>query len=277
MISDSALVERFWRDGRDDDCPVIDMHGHMGRFGGIAFPRPSTDAMIRSMDAAGVRMLVFCHHAALFCPEIGNAANVEAVRRRPDRLRAYLAINPNYPEAVAADLASFDQHADVYVGLKILSAYHGVAIDDPRYEPAWRFADRRALPVLAHTWGGAPTCGVAQVRRILETYPNVRLIMGHSLHGAWDEAAAIANDHPNAYLELTAVLDDRGVMERFVAAGCSERMLFGTDLPWFSPHHGIGAVLAAEISDEDRRNILYRNAEKLLASVGVAVGRRGAE
>ena len=45
-------------------------------------------------------------------------------------------------------------------------------------------------------------------------------------------------------------------------------MLFGTDLPWFSPLHGIGCVLSAEITDEDRRNILYRNAEKLLAEQG---------
>jgi predicted TIM-barrel fold metal-dependent hydrolase len=42
-------------------------------------------------------------------------------------------------------------------------------------------------------------------------------------------------------------------------------MLFGTDLPWFSPLQGIGAVLSAEISDDDRRNILHRNADDLLA------------
>jgi predicted TIM-barrel fold metal-dependent hydrolase len=42
-------------------------------------------------------------------------------------------------------------------------------------------------------------------------------------------------------------------------------MLFGTDLPWFDPHHAIGALLSADISDEDRHNICHCNAEKLLA------------
>ena len=37
------------------------------------------------------------------------------------------------------------------------------------------------------------------------------------------------------------------------------------DLPWFSYHHGIGAVLSAEMTDDDRRNILYRNGKKLLS------------
>ena len=43
----------------------------------------------------------------------------------------------------------------------------------------------------------------------------------------------------------------------------SQKVLFGTDLPWFEEHFGIGCVVLAHISDEDRRNILYRNAERL--------------
>lgn len=268
MISESSLAEAFWRDGRSDACGVIDMHGHMGPWRGIYFPRADADAMIRTMDAAGVRLLVFCHHAALFCPDVGNAANVQAVRRHPARLRAYMAINPHYPDAVAADLADFDGLRDVYVGLKIHAAYHGLGWDAPAYEPAWRFADERGLAVLAHTWGGSDTDGPAQVRRAVEAYPNVRLLLGHSLHGAWDDAIAIAREFPNVYLELTAVLDDRGVVEKFVAAGLGRKLLFGTDLPWFDPHHGIGAVLSADITDDDRHNILHRNAERLLAEAG---------
>jgi len=268
MISDSQLAEAFWRDGRSDDCEVIDMHGHMGPWRGIYFPRADADAMVRTMDGAGVRLLAFCHHAALFCPDVGNAANVQAVRRHPGRLRAYMAINPHYPNAVAADLAGFDALRDVYVGLKIHAAYHGLAWDAPAYEPAWRFADERGLIVLAHTWSGSSVDGSDQVRRAAEAYPNVRLLLGHSLHGAWDDAIAIAREFPNVHLELTAVLDDRGVMEKFVAAGLGRKLLFGTDLPWFDPHHGIGAVLSAEITDDDRHDILHRNAERLLAEAG---------
>ena len=270
MISDSALAEAFWETGRCDACGVIDMHGHMGPWRGIYFPRASTEAMIHVMDQCGVRMLVFCHHAALFCPDIGNAAGVEAVRKFPDRLRAYLGVNPHYPEAMSADLAGFDGSRDVFVGLKLLASYHQVPWDAPAYEPAWRFAQQRKLIVLGHTWGGSRYDGQEMVRQMAARYPDVRLLLGHCLHGAWDEAVAIAREFPNVYLELTAVMRNRGTLEKFVAAGLSERLLFGTDLPWFDPHYGIGAVLAAEISDEDRHNILHRNAGRLLAVAGVA-------
>jgi len=265
MIWASGIARDFMKFGRSEACPVIDMHGHMGPWRAIYLPRAATDLMIRSMDASGVRMLVFCHHAALLCPDIGNAANVEAVRRFPDRLRAYLAINPNYPDAMARDLADYDKYSDVYVGLKLLAGYHGVAWDAPVYERAWRFADERRLLVLGHTWQGSSLDGPEQVRKAAARYRNVRLLCGHAIHGAWDEAVAIARDLPNVYLELTAVLDtDRGAVEKICRAGLSERVVFGTDLPWFDQHQGIGAILSAEITDEDRHNILHRNAERLL-------------
>lgn len=269
MINDSPLAQEFWAKGRSDTCPIIDMHGHMGPHLGIYFPRHTPEEMLRTMDQCGYRMLVFSHHAALFCPDLQNAPAIAAVRRYPDRLRAYLGVNPNYPEIMARDLASFDQYRDVFVGLKMLAGYHSLPWEAPQYEPAWRFAAERKLLVLGHTWGGSAFDGLTQVRRIAARYPEVRLILGHSLHGAWEEAIAAAREFPHVYLELTAVLDDRGPLERFVEAGLVDRILFGVDLPWFDPHQGIGAVLSAEITDEDRHCILHRNAERLLREQGV--------
>ena len=136
-----------------------------------------------------------------------------------------------------------------------------------RYRPAWNMPTQRGLLVLMHTWGGSPYDGAAQVRQLAERYPHVKLLLGHSCHGEWDAAVALARDFPNVYLELTAVFDDRGALEKFAAEAGSKRMLFGTDLPWFDPHQAIGALLSAHITDEQIHNICHRNAEKLLAVV----------
>jgi len=69
----------------------------------------------------------------------------------------------------------------------------------------------------------------------------------------------------NVLLELTAVPDERtGVIEKFVREAGSTKVVFGTDFPWFSHHYYIGAVLAADITDEERRDIFCRNAERIL-------------
>lgn len=269
MIGDSPLVRAFWENGLAEDCPVIDVHGHMGAAKVFWFPRPDAEQMVYSMDRAGVRLLCFTPHSALFCPEMGNRESVEAVRRFPERLRAYYGINPHYMAAALSDLAAHEQHLDVFIGIKLLPDYHKVALTDARYEPALRWADERALPVLTHTWGGSAFDGPVPVRAIAAKYRRSPLLLGHSLHGAWDEAIAVAKEFPNVYLELCAVLDnDRGIIEKFVEAGLSRRMLFGTDLPWFAPHRGIGAILSADITDEDRHSILHRNAERMLGLGG---------
>jgi uncharacterized protein len=265
MIGSSPLSQEFWEHGKSEICPIYDMHGHMGAFSSIYFPRGEPEEMLRTMDECGVKMLVFSHHMALFSPDLANRPSIEAVRRYPDRFRAYCVINPNYPEIAANDIATFDEHRDVYVGFKFLADYHKVSIGDERYQPAWAYANERELLILMHTWGGSEYDGPAAVRAMAQRYPRVKILMGHSCHGEWDAAVKLAKDFPNIYLELTAVFDDRGVIEKFVREAGSERMLFGTDLPWFDPHHAVGVLLSAEISDADRHNICHCNAEKLLA------------
>ena len=262
---DSALAAEFWEQGKSASCPVYDMHGHMGPWHSIYFPRAEASEMVKSMDAAGVKLLCFAHHASLFAPDIGNAASVAAVKAFPGRFRAYLAVNPHYPEFLERDLADYDSLRDVYVGLKFLADYHGVPVSDDRYKAAWEFANDRGLPVLMHTWGGSACDGAPEARKIAQRYSRIKLFLGHSFNNHWAEAIDLAREFPHVYLELTSVLGRRGVLELFCEKVGSRRLLYGTDLPWFDEHQSIGSVLAADITEEDRHNILHGNAEKILA------------
>jgi hypothetical protein len=267
MIAETPLVKAFWDKGQVEDCPVYDMHGHMGPMSGIYFPRATPELMLHSMDHANVRLLCFSSHEALFDPVDGNEVTRRVVQQYPDRFRGYLVINGNYMDLVERDLQRFDRQRGDWLGLKFLAGYHGVALTDPRYDRVWQFANERRLPVLCHTWGHDSLNGPPQIRAVAEKHHDLRLMMGHSCYGQWEEAARLATDFPNVYCELTAVFECRGTIELFIARGASRRILFGTDLPWFSPVHGVGCILSAEISDEDRHNILHRNAEELLASI----------
>lgn len=264
MSRRSRLCEEFFDTGKAASCAVYDLHGHMGPFFGARLGSCDADSMVARMDRAGVRLLAFSHHGALLSPDAGNAAALDAVRRYPDRLRAYCGINPNYPALVERDLSEYDRNADAYLGLKFLSDYHRVPLTDDSYRPAWEFANDRGLVVLCHTWGGSGYDGPAQVRAAAGLYPRTSILMGHCCHGDWEQACAIANDFPHVYLDLCAVTDERGILEMFVRRCGSEKVVFGTDFPWFNHHYYIGSVLGADITDADRHNIFHRNAERLL-------------
>jgi predicted TIM-barrel fold metal-dependent hydrolase len=264
-----TLRQRFLAEGRLEDCPVYDLHGHWGPTYGIHLPAADDATAERLLRQANVTRQVICHHATLFSPDAGNEPNIEAVQRFPGVLRAYCGVNPNYPDVIARDLERFDSlFPDVFVGFKMLAAYHKVAVSDERYRAVWEFANARKLPVLLHTWGGCPFNGYEPVRAVAERYPQAQILLGHSLHTDWDHAIELARKHPHVYLELTAVLDECGVVERFVKEAGSEKVIFGTDFPWFSHYYYLGALLGAGLDDESLRNILYRNARRILGEPG---------
>jgi len=261
----SRLYEEFFKKGKVADCPVYDMHAHMGNWYAITFPSVELPEMIRRMQLANVRKLVFCHHATLNAPDIGNSANIEAVKKYPGALKAYCGINPHYPAMARKDIKDMDKYGDIFVGFKFLADYHRVPISEGVFNDAWKYAHEKKLLVLLHTWGGSIYDGPAVIEKVAEKYPGAKILMGHSCHGNWYKAIELVKRFPNIYLELCAVLDDRGVLEKFVGEAGSDRIVFGTDFPWFSYRYYIGSVLGAPIDDNARRDIFYRNAEKLLA------------
>jgi predicted TIM-barrel fold metal-dependent hydrolase len=259
------LVSSFLAQGASIDCPVIDAHAHYGPYRAIYFPDGGrSNAMLSAMDRAGVRVAVLSGHAALVDPVRGNAEIAEVVATHPDRFRGYVVVNPNYPDHVAQSLAEFRQWQEGgFVGFKLHPGIHEYSLTGQNYAPALAYANDHHVPVLSHTWGADGTCGTKQVREVIRRYPELPFIAGHACYGDWDDAIALAAGHENLYLELTAAYGVNGVIEHMVAGAGAHKVLFGDDLPWFDPSYAIGCVLFARISDDERRDILYRNAASL--------------
>ena len=89
-------------------------------------------------------------------------------------------------------------------------------------------------------------------------------LMGHSVQGRVDDAIEIAKKYDNAYLELTDTYHFNGIIEKMCERAGSEKVIFGTDLPWFDPAYGMGCILFARISDEEKINILRNNILRII-------------
>lgn len=285
-MNPSPIAGEYLEKGYSGDCPLIDMHCHLGPFVGSYLPNAAPEAMLRTKQRHGVKRLVAVPHATLLAdPGRGNRNMQATIDAYPHDFLGYWGINPHYQDIVTEDLRHFHETRG-FVGLKFLPDYHTYPVDGPLYQSALQFANERGLLVLIHTWGLSLFNSPRQIGTLAERYPNTILIMGHSGYGEWDTSLALARDYPNVYLELTAVyvahdfsvlpagsgtplplidcLSVNGIIERMVEVATSRKILFGTDLPWYSPMYAAGAVLFARISDEARHDILHRNAERLL-------------
>lgn len=261
--SDSKLAKTFWEQGFAEDCPIIDFHGHMNPTPGSYLPEAGADKIYARMLRCNTRLMLFSTHEALYMPVNKHQEDIDAVRKYPDRMRAYFRINGNSPD-LQADYERFVNNQDVFVGIKNLAEHFSYRLTDEIYRPFYEYINARKMLYLSHTWGSDEYDGIAEVEKFLNTYPDVIFIAGHSFYGEWDEAARLCNTYKNLYLEITAVTIGAGPLEYLVDKCGSEKILFGTDLPWFDTLHGIGYILSAKMFDTDRKNILYKNGIRIL-------------
>ena len=288
IVDSSPIVREYVRHGRSESCPIVDMHGHLGPFHGGYLPNSPLEKMRRSMARSGTKRIVCSAHNALFVDvDYGNQEMQAVIDQYPEEFSGYWMVNPNYPEITARATHDFE-HSHGFVGFKFLPDYHTYPVTGNGYAPVLEYADAHRLLVLVHTWGGSSFNSPQQIAEVAARYSGAIFIMGHSGFGDWANAVSVAKDLPNAYLELTAVyaahdwamiptgsgspvpfascLQVNGIIEYMVEGASSKKILFGTDLPWYSPHYAAGAVLFARIDDDARHDILHGNAERLLSA-----------
>jgi len=286
VTNPSPIAQEYLREGRSPTCPIIDLHGHLGPFHGTYMPAAPLEQMRRELQKCGVKRIVCSHHTAMaYDMDLGNRLLLDVLAAYPHEFLGYWVVNPNHSELIARDLRDLHAKRGV-VGLKLWPDYHLVPVTSPKYAAALEYANEHELLVLCHTWGESPYDAPGLLAEVAAHYPRARFLMGHSGHGEWDISVAAARDLPNVYLDLTSVPNPNdfsmmpggslmpraslvsptinGIIEYFVEQAGSTKVVFGSDLPWYSQHYHAGAVLFARISDEARHDILHRNAERLL-------------
>jgi len=246
---------------------LIDMHTHMGPEYCIYYPEHDADSMVRYMDECNIEMIVSAPCEDLFCAGTQRTDITDAMRRYPDRIKGYFGFNPNQGIKVAEIERAFREN-EGYVGLKFLPDYHRTLLTDPAYADALTFANERGLLLLSHTWGvsmNGEQCNSAdKIIYLMEHYPNIRFIMGHSIQGQTELAIEIAQKYQNAYLDLCDTGRFYGMIERMVAEVGAEKVLYATDAPMQGYRFIQGAVLGADITDAERELIFRGNALRLL-------------
>jgi len=73
----------------------------------------------------------------------------------------------------------------------------------------------------------------------------------------------VAREYEQYYLDLAGSVLLYGGLETMVERAGAEKILFGTDVPFIDPRPGLGRILCARISDDDKRKILGLNAKRL--------------
>jgi predicted TIM-barrel fold metal-dependent hydrolase len=164
-------------------------------------------------------------------------------------------------------------------GIKIHPEEHGYPIKEYGYK-IFEFAQKHNAIIETHS--GDPNSMPGDFVPFADEFPDVRVILSHlgcSFKGDSNGEQVMAiqkSKSVNLYTDTSSFqILFPNLLEWAVEEIGSNRILFGTDCPLYFPPMIRTRVDKADISDEDKERILYRNACKLFGSKleqSVAVG-----
>ena len=123
--------------------------------------------------------------------------------------------------------------------------------------------------IMQHTWfktGGKPSPGSSTPSELAELaakFPEQKFLCAHA-GGEWQKGIRAVRDSENILVETSGFDATAGFIEMAVRELGAERIVFGSHLPSRSLGTELGKVLAADISEADKRLILGENYRRLL-------------
>ncbi len=247
---------------------IIDVHTHIGLTQGFRARFFTVEDFVTLMDSTQTQLSVVISMPLLARQfELGYQEARQALDKYPTRLRAYTVFDPNWPD-VTLGLIQKHQFEPGFVGIKIHPAMHAAAPEDPRYRDLWDYADENRLVVLTHSWNpdpAKPTQNLSTPDRfgpVLESHPNLRLILGHAGGGEEGKqmAVAVVKKCRNCWVDISGDSFTLGQIEWLTSQMGIDRILYGTDSNWIEPRYLLGPVLKSRLSKEDRYRIFRLNA-----------------
>ena len=123
--------------------------------------------------------------------------------------------------------------------------------------------------IMQHTWfvtGGKQSPGASTPSELAEVaakFPEQKFICAHA-GGEWQRGIRAVQNSPNIVVETSGFDASAGFIEMAVRELGAERIVFGSHLPSRSLGTELSKVIAANISEADKRLILGENFRKLI-------------
>jgi len=229
------------------------------------WPTHTVPSLLREMAELGIVRSVLL---AIDLPTSRNAHRYLVATRDDDELTVFGSVHPFHPWPARA----LDQQIKLgALGIKQHPGVQLVAPSHPRAQALHRLCGDRGVPVFFHCGpvgiAKAASERLTQVAGYAETIrnqPDTQFVLGHSGALQLDEALGLAREHRNVWLDLAC--QSLTGHRRILAEADPDRILFGTDWPFYHQAIGIAKVLLSTDDASVRRRVLHDNATELLAA-----------
>jgi len=236
---------------------ICDAHVHLGESGPwqpYSKPTIFVEDLIKLFDKFNVeRALVFPN------PNIGdkypetNDYIAKSVKKYPNRLVGFGRVDPRRGKEAIDEVVRFKGKLTL-TGLKLHPMVECFRPDHPFFDRFFEKVSELSLPLLIHTGDGFSSPGL--VLTVAKKHPNLTIIFGHLKEGC----LGALKESENIYVETSGTLPEFIEMSMDID---ENRVLFGSDVPYYRYPVQIAIVDAANISNKAKRKVFYENFQRL--------------
>lgn len=262
----------IWEYGQSDDVAVGHRRGTVTDLMDSLDERPGTHCVVLGM---------FVPDAAVSGSD-GRIREAQRLQEENEWLLATAAQSPHLTPLVATDPSVLGgqagaEHLRAAVGrgargTKVHPILQGFDPSDPRMDPLYAVCVDEGLTVLSHSgraMGPMQRSNPFAFASVLDVHPDLHLVLAHLGGACWNEVAAFAAAYPSVSFDLCEIIawtgadnaPSRDELGRLIRDIGPDRVLFGTDFPWYELEATVDQLMdLPHLSDEERRGILGENA-----------------
>jgi len=251
-----------------DDMEVIDSHAHHHLKGYddnlVAFiPKPDAAGIIERNRRIGVNITCSSPWISIWSGEyeLGNESTRDAITQFPDEFIGYATFDPRYVTDWKVELKRVYEEFGM-LGMKPYFPRTNIPYNDPMYKPWYQYGNKHRLFALMHMSDNF----TKEMEYLAKKYQEISFLLAHS--GISYEVAKkhikLAKEFPNVFCEITFTSVTNGIIEYLVKEAGSEKVIYGSDSAMRDPIPQFGWVVYADITEEEKRNILGRNMRKII-------------
>lgn len=238
---------------------ICDAHVHLGESGPwqpYADPTIYIDQLISLFDKYDVEQAIVFPN-----PNVGdeyprmNDYIAASAKKYPSRVVGFGRVDPRRKDATK-ELVRI-KNALGLSGLKLHPMVECFRPDHPYFNKFFEKTAELDLPILFHTGDGFSSPGL--VTKIAKKHHKLPIILGHLREGC----LSVMQECENVWVETSGTLPE---LIELAADIDEDRILFGSDAPYYRYPAQIAIVETAEVSARTKRKVLYENLKNMFKS-----------
>lgn len=236
---------------------ICDAHVHLGESGPW---QPYGDPTLYINDLLQLLTKYNIARALVFPnPNVGdkypktNDYIAKCVKEHPGKLVGFGRVDPRRDSDAGDELTRIKTQLRLS-GIKLHPVVECFRPDHTFFDKFFKRVDQLKLPILIHTGDGFSAPGLAA--RVAKKYPKTVMILAHLREGC----VSALKDSANIYVETSGTLPEFVEMATDID---ENRVLFGSDIPYYRFPTQAAIVDAAEISLKTRRKVYFENFNRL--------------